>query len=219
MTTRAAFGVIFDMDGVLIDSVGRNWQAHNEVLAQYGVHVRDDEIADYVGRALPDQLATIKQRFGVDIDLATFEEAIAPIEDRLHAHVVAKPGVTNLIKALIGLKVPIAVGTSTPRDAALKRLRTAGIDHYFEVIATRDEVERHKPDPSVYLYAARQLKLEPGRCIVIEDAPSGLAAAHNAAMKCVAVTVPYVPEARMRAADLVVTSLEQVTPTALELLL
>ena len=217
--TASGFGVIFDMDGVLIDSVGRNWEAHNEVLAKYGIHVNNDEVADYVGRALSEQITMINQRHGVDIDLAEFEAAITPIEDRLHAHIKPKPGVVALIKALKKDNIPISVGTSAPRDAALKRLRTAGIDHYFDAIVTRDEVQRHKPDPSVYLFAARQLGLEPRRCIVIEDAPSGLLAAHNAAMKCVAVEVSYVPATRMRAADLVVASLEQVTPTALEVLL
>jgi beta-phosphoglucomutase len=214
-----SFGVIFDMDGVLIDSVRLNWKAHNEVLAQYGVHVRDDEIADYVGRALGDQLAMINQRYGLAIDLPAFEAAIAPIEDRYHAHITAKPGVIELVKELARLKIPIAVGTSSPRDVALKRLRTAGIVHYFDAIVTRNEVEHHKPDPEVYLYAARQLGRDPRQCIVIEDAPSGLLAAHNAGAKCCVVEVPYVPAKRMQAADLLVTSLEHVTPTTLELML
>ena len=214
-----SFGVIFDMDGVLVDTVQLNWKAHNEVLAQYGVHVRDDEIADYIGRALGDQVAMINQRYGLSIELAAFEAAIAPLEDRYHAHITAKPVVVALVKELTRLGIPVGVGTSSPRDVALKRLRTAGIVHHFDTIATRNEVEHHKPDPEVYLYAARQLKRDPRQCVVIEDAPSGLLAAHNAGAKCCAVSVPYVPQKRMQAADLYVESLEHVTPTVLELML
>ncbi len=64
-----ALGVIFDMDGVLVDTVGRNWQAHNEVLAKYGVQIHNDEIADFVGRALPDQLEMINQRYGLKLEV------------------------------------------------------------------------------------------------------------------------------------------------------
>ena len=217
--TSQPLAVIFDMDGVLIETVQLNWQAHNEILAQYGVHVNTDQLADFVGRALGDQVAEINRRFGLEIDTAEFEAAIMPIEDRLMAQIKPKPGVVELIKALNKQAVPIAVGTSTPRDTALKRLQTAGLLPYFDVIVTRNEVERHKPDPSVYLFAAKALCVEPKVCVVIEDAPSGLAAAHNAAMKCCAVEVPYVPPRDMRAADLVVPTLAGVTPNELEHLL
>ncbi len=217
--TSQPFAVIFDMDGVLIDTVQLNWQAHNEFLARYDVHISGDQLADYVGRALDDQVAMINQRYDLAIKTAEFEAAIASVEDRLHTHVKPKPGVIQLIQELNRLEVPIAVGTSTPRAAALKRLKTAGLLHYFDIIVTRDEVENHKPDPSVYLYAAKQLKQQPKTCVVIEDAPSGLAAAHNAAMKCCVVEVPYVPVQAVYEADLVVTSLEEVTPQGLERLL
>jgi HAD superfamily hydrolase (TIGR01509 family) len=213
------FAVIFDMDGVLVDTVKLNWRAHNEVLAQYGVHVRDDELFQYVGRALGDQLGMINQHYGLTIDLPSFEAAIAPIEDQLHANIKPKPGVVALIERLVEQKIPIAVGTSSPREVTLKRLRMAGLVQFFDVIVTRNEVERHKPDPSVYLYAARQLGRDPKRCIVIEDAPSGLLAAHNAGMKCCAVEVPYVPSKLMRAAELHIPSLDQLNVKELEALL
>jgi beta-phosphoglucomutase len=213
------FAVIFDMDGVLIDSVELNWQAHNEVLAQYGVHVNVDQLDGYVGRALGDQVAELNRNYGLDIDTAEFESAIVPIENRLQAHIKPKPGVLGLIKELTERGVPIAVGTSSPREIALKRLQTAGLVAHFDTIVTRNEVERHKPDPSVYLYAAKALGVEPRNCIVIEDAPAGLAAAHNAAMKCCMVKVPYVSAVDRREADLVVSTLAEVKPDELERLL
>jgi HAD superfamily hydrolase (TIGR01509 family) len=214
-----ALGVIFDMDGVLVDTVGRNWQAHNEILAQYGVQIHDTEIGDFVGRALGDQLQMINERYGLKLDAAEFESSIAKLQDHLQAHVKPKPGVVRLIEELQRLKVPIAVGTSSPREVALKRLNTAGLIHHFETIVTRDEVEHHKPNPEVYLFAAKELVRDPRHCVVIEDAPSGLLAAHNAGAKCVAVTVSYVDPKRMESADLVVRSLEGVTAEALALLL
>ncbi len=204
-----ALGVIFDMDGVLVDTVGRNWQAHNEVLAKYGVQIHNDEIADFVGRALPDQLEMINQRYGLKLEVPEFEATIAKIQDRLQAHVKPKPGVVRLIEELQRLKVPIAVGTSSPREVALKRLNTAGLIHYFDTIVSRGEVVHHKPNPEVYLFAAKELSRDPRHCVVIEDAPSGILAAHNAGAKCVALTVSYVDPKRMEAADLVVKTLEE----------
>jgi beta-phosphoglucomutase len=205
------FAVIFDLDGVLIDSVALSWQAYNQVLAQHGIHVSDSEIARYAGQPLRAQIRTLNRRYHVAINASEFEAQSAIIEKPLFADLEAKPGVVTLLQDLRANHIPIAVGTSTPRPLAVERLKEVGIGTFFNAIVGEGDVQTHKPSPEVFLHAARKLHVEPLHCLVFEDAPAGVQAAKTAGMKCCAITTKFISKRALETADLTVNSLEQVS--------
>jgi len=210
--------VIFDMDGVLIDSVALNWQAYNQVLADYGVHVPDDELHRYVGRTLAHQVEMLNKEFGLRLSASEFQNATDRVKTDLFAHIEPKPGVVRLLKSLRAREIPMAVGSSASTALVKHRLTTAGIFDRFDAVVTEEDVSTHKPNPEVFLTAAKKLGVEAAKSIVIEDAPVGVEAAKSAGMKSCAVLTPYVRKDQLGEADLVVPSLEDLKVEELEAL-
>lgn len=198
------------MDGVLIDSVKYNWQAMNEVLAQYGIHIADDQLRKYIGQSLITQVEQISSEYGVELDYATIRDSVAPIKQKLLENIQPKEGVVELLKVLRENEILIAVGTSSNRSDTEQKLTQAGIIDYFDVLVTEDDVTTHKPDPAVYLMAAEKLHTQPSNCVVFEDAPSGILAAKRAGMVCIAVQTPFTNNDDLSGADMIVGSLLEV---------
>jgi len=197
---------------VLIDSVGLNWQAYNQMLERrYGTRVREDEISKYVGMTLSDQVVLLSQNLGIEIDADAFEQESHTLKRALFAQVQPKEGVVPLLEQLRTAYVPVAVGTSSPRDITVERLIKADIMQYFSVCVAQEDVVAHKPQPDVYIEAAKRLNMPPANCVVIEDAPSGIEAAKRAGMRCVAITAPYVAAEMLEGADFIVGSLAEIT--------
>lgn len=211
MKEHPPFAVLFDMDGVLIDSVGLNWQAYNEVLTkQYGFRVPVADISNYVGRTLTDQISLLSEHYHVAIDTEPFIHESDRIKQRLFATLEPKPGVVALLKELQAAAIPRAVGTSMSLATTKARLTTAGLWQYFDAIVTEEDTKRHKPHPEVFLKAAAKLRVDPAQCIVFEDAPAGVEAAKSGGMMCIAVTTPIVDRHDLSQADRVVNSLTTV---------
>lgn len=210
------FAVIFDMDGVLIDSVRFHWQAMNQVLARYNIHIADDQLRNYIGQSVIRQLHQISEKFHTPLDIDLIVEELKPIKDELQKGIQPKEGVKQLIELLHENNVPIAIGTSSTGEDTKRKLTDAGIFHNFETLVTHDDVTKHKPDPTVYLMAAEKLHMPPSQCIVIEDAPSGIEAAKRAGMKCIAVQTPYTTADDLSGATTVVASLNDVTVTLIK---
>ncbi|MBI3544804.1 MAG: HAD family phosphatase [Deltaproteobacteria bacterium] len=116
------------------------------------------------------------------------------------------------MRALKKAGVPIAVGSSGPRLNVELALRVVGVTGEFEVVVTGDDVTHGKPDPEIFLTAAARLKMDPAACVVIEDAPQGVAAALAARMKVIGVMTTCEREP-LSAAHLVVASLHDVSPS------
>lgn len=203
--------VIFDMDGVLIDSVRFHWQAMNQVLAKYNIRIEDDQLRNYIGQSVIHQLNQISEKFSTPLDIDAIIEELKPIKEELQRGIQPKEGAVKLLRLLHDNNIPVAVGTSSTRVDTIRKLTDAGILNEFQILVTHDDVTAHKPDPTVYLTAAKQLQLEATSCIVFEDAPSGIEAAKRAGMKCVAVQTPYTNGDDLSGATLSVESLADVT--------
>ncbi len=199
--------VIFDMDGVLIDSVKYHWQAMNQVLAKYNIHIEDDQLRNYIGQSVIHQLNQISEKFHTPLDIDLIVEELKPIKKALQEGIQPKEGVKELLQLLHENNVPVAVGTSSTTEDTTRKLTDAGILNDFPELVTHDDVSEHKPNPAVYLMAAEKVHMEPSHCIVIEDAPSGIEAAKRAGMKCIAVLAPYTNTDDLSAADVTVNSL------------
>ena len=198
------------MDGILIDSVRFHWQAMNQVLAKYNIHIDDSQLRNYIGQSVIHQLNQISEKFQTPLDVDQIVEELKPIKEELQKGIQPKEGVKQLISLLHENSVPIAIGTSSTAADTKRKLTDAGIFHNFETLVTHDDVVKHKPDPTVYLTAAEKLSIQPSQCVVIEDAPSGIEAAKRAGMKCIAVLAPYTTYDDLSEADVVVHSLSEV---------
>ncbi len=216
MQESPTFAAIFDMDGVLIDSVVLNWHAYNQVLErQYGFRVLDEEISNYVGRTLLDQISLLNNHYHVKIDDKQFIHDTDIVKKQLFATIQPKPGVITLLRSLMNAGIPRAVGTSMSLETTKARLTTAGLWQYFDAFVTEENVQHHKPHPDVFLRAAEKLHMDYADCVVFEDAPTGIEAARNGGMKCIAVVTPIVDRQKLAKADRIVDSLTQVNVPSL----
>jgi len=212
MLSPAACGVLFDLDGVIVDSKAAHEAAfarlgedagyafsHETFVRIFGMH-NTDIFPILFGHALPPE----------EIDaLSARKEAL--VRELLRGRVQILPGVQALLPALKAAGFRLAIGTSTHRENVTLILHELGLADCFDAIASAEDVQRGKPDPQVFLIAARRLGLPPARCVVVEDAVAGVQAAHAGGMAALAVTTNHAREA-LAAAERVVDSLEEVGP-------
>ncbi|KOX25449.1 HAD family phosphatase [Streptomyces ardesiacus] len=192
MNTLDGISVIFDLDGTLVDSEPNYYEAGRRTLAEYGVP--DFTWADheaYVGISTQETVADWKRRYGLR---ATVEELLA-VKNRHYLGLArtsarAYPEMRKFVELLAGEGVPMAVASGSSPEAIGTVLARTGLDARLRTVVSADEVARGKPAPDVFLEAARRLGAEPARCVVLEDAAPGAAAAHAAGMRCIAI--PYV---------------------------
>lgn len=180
--------VIFDMDGVLIDSMPYHAQAWIEVLEAEGVAVRREDIYDREGEAGAASLTYFLRQQGVAPTPDRLQRLLAAKERRFKQIACLKPfdGVRELVAALrkLGKRLAIVTGTSRPEvEVSLP----GDILEQYEVVVTGDQVTRGKPDPEPYLTALRSLGVSPARAVVIENAPLGVLSARAAGLRCLAV--------------------------------
>ncbi len=203
--------VIFDMDGVLIDSEPLHFLATQEILARYGVAMSE---ADYFGRYIVYSDWEIMELLLPD---ASARPAAAQAKSRRYLELVASgipafPDGVGLLGRTDGWRVALATGSM--RHEAELALGSLGIRDRFHVVVTREDCVHGKPNPEPFLRAARGLGVAPARCVVIEDTPGGVQAAKAAGMVCVAVTHSC-SRAQLSEADLVVDDLAGVDLRAL----
>jgi beta-phosphoglucomutase len=202
-------GVVFDMDGVLVDSAAdhlRSWQALGREL---GREVTAEQFARTFGQRSSEIIA---QLFGITDAAGALrldERKEALYRDLIRGRVPIMPGALRLIQSLHGAGFYLAVGSSGPPENINLVCTEMGLNRFLSTIVTGRDVRRGKPDPQVFELAAKRLRLDPSRCLVVEDAPSGIEAAHRAGMKCIALAGSHRPDA-LRAADRVVRRLVEI---------
>ncbi|MFJ9795317.1 HAD family hydrolase [Streptomyces sp. NPDC101145] len=185
--------VVFDLDGTLVDSEPNYYEAGRRLLAAYGVTGFDwKRHTDFIGIGTRETLRALKAEYGVD---APLEELLAG-KNRHYLELARVgtevfPEMRLLVERLHADGVPMAVASGSSRAAIEAVLAGTGLSGYFRAVVSAEEVPRGKPEPDVFLEAARRLGADPAECVVMEDAPPGAEAAHAAGMRCVAV--PYVP--------------------------
>lgn len=180
--------VVFDMDGVLLDSEPVHYEVLRGLLAAAGIPWTPEDHERSLGKTIEDTWGELRARHGTgalagDLDARYGAEMLA----RYRSGIVLVPGALGLVRRLASLGVPIAVASSSPRAWVDAGLHGAGIARYALHSVAGDEVAAGKPDPEVYLQAARGLGLPPGECIAVEDAPTGVASARAAGMEVVLV--------------------------------
>ncbi|MCA3748819.1 MAG: HAD family phosphatase [Rubrobacter sp.] len=206
--------VIFDLDGVLVDSE-QLWDAARRRLAEEtGAGWREGATEAMMGMSSVEWSRYMHEELGVplppeEISRAVVERLLELYEERLPLIPGAREAVGRLAE-----RWPLGLASSSNRPVIDRVLRLSGLEKYFRATVSSEEVRRGKPAPDVYLEAARRLGVEPVRCAAIEDSTNGILAAKNAGMRVVAVPNRIFPpkEEALGKADAVVRSLEELAP-------
>ncbi|WP_124267026.1 HAD family phosphatase [Streptomyces sp. ADI96-02] len=196
MTPRpspAAPHVVFDLDGTLVDSEPNYFEAGRRLLARYGV--RDfgwEDHTRFIGIGTRETLSALRAEYGIE---APVDELLAG-KNALYLELAGAstrvfPQMRIFVERLHADGIPMAVASGSSRAAIGAVLAVTGLDAYIPLYVSAEEVARGKPEPDVFLEAARRMGAEPADCVVVEDAAPGAAAARAAGMRCIAV--PYVP--------------------------
>jgi len=211
------YGLIFDVDGVIADTEPLNAKVTIRVLKDmFGVQgVAREDFAAGIGRGAEAYVKAGAKAHGLELTDKQAKTA-AELRERylieaLHGEPLpAFPGVLRLIQAALDKsEFRAAIATSASRELSRAILESARVPYGRMAYVSGSEVKKKKPDPELFLTAARRMSLAPARCVVFEDAPSGVQAAQAAGARCIAVT-NTVPAQELSAADLVRSSLEQV---------
>jgi beta-phosphoglucomutase len=207
--SRQDYAVLWDVDGVLIDSAEQHRKSWQLLAEENGFAYSDERFWATFGRRNAD---VIPSMFGTGYP----PEMVARLADRkeelyrqlLSAEAEPLPGATELMAALHVAGYRQALGSSAPRENIVLVIRLLGIGSYLDGSVSGEEVAEGKPAPDIYLAAAKQVGVAPDHCLVIEDAVAGIEAAHAASMRCLAVRRRGVPDAAgLALADYLVTTL------------
>ncbi|MBI5762388.1 MAG: HAD family phosphatase [Planctomycetes bacterium] len=207
-------GVIFDMDGVLVDSGPAHLQSWQLLAREMGRAITAEQFAHSFGQRSSEIITHI---FGITdaVEIARLDARKESLyRDLVRGHVPAMPGAKELVTSLHAAGVRLAVGSSGPPENVKLVCEEMGLTLLMSAIVTGMDVQRGKPDPQVFQVAAERLGLSPAACVVIEDAPVGIEAAHRAGMACIALTSSH-PRERLSAAELVVASLGEIEPSTI----
>ncbi len=181
MLKKPIEAVLFDMDGLLIDSEAVYIEAYRDAADEIGVEMPMTLCHAMVGLPSRECDEMIQDHYGPQFDVDSFQTRFRHHADRrFDVRVPVKPGVPELLAFLGARGLPLAVASSARAITIERNLGRAGLLGHFKAIAGRDHVERAKPHPDIYLEAARRLGAAPERCVAFEDSNVGLTAAHAA---------------------------------------
>jgi HAD superfamily hydrolase (TIGR01509 family) len=183
--------VIFDLDGVLMDSEQRWNGAKEELVREAGGRWREEASTVMMGMSSPEWSAYLRDELGVAMDVeAISRDVVRRMEEGYRRKLPLLPGAGRAVRALAE-RWPLGLASSSNREIIDLVLELADFGDAFQVTVSSEEVERGKPAPDVYLKAASELGVDPGRCVAVEDSSNGLRSAAAAGMTVIAVPNPH----------------------------
>jgi haloacid dehalogenase superfamily, subfamily IA, variant 3 with third motif having DD or ED/haloacid dehalogenase superfamily, subfamily IA, variant 1 with third motif having Dx(3-4)D or Dx(3-4)E len=203
--------VIFDMDGVIIDSEPFHWEVNKQIFKLLGIRVSKKDYRKYIGSSNTNMWTDLKARFGL----------LQPLEDLVKMQVNGNidflrenqfgpiEGITGLLRGLKKNAVAIGLASSSPDGAIDIVLRKFKIENYFSIKVSGEDFKKSKPAPDIFLRTARLLRVPPAQCVVIEDSAHGVAAARAAGMKCVGFANKNSWDQDLSKADLIIDDLRK----------
>lgn len=197
--------VIFDLDGVLVDSEPLLFEAERVALAEMGVELTEEIKKPFIGMGGMEVMQALLDYFELDGDVEAFAARKVDVYLELARTVAGFAPTAEMVRALAADGVPLAIASGSNPEGIRTCLTAIGLNDFFPVQVSVMSVPRGKPAPDVFLAAAEQLGVDPASCVVIEDAIHGVEAAHAAGMRAIAIpTVTDPLDPGFRKADLLV---------------
>ena len=209
MIKPAGKAVIFDMDGVLIDSEPLYTEMNKELFAELGINMDPSEYHQFVGMSSPLMWTMIRDNYSLQpsvVDLMNMEKA--RIHKLLSSDRVSSPigGVENLLESLKDLGIIMSVASSSARKNVETVLKKLDLEKYFAGTVCGEDIENGKPAPDIFLKASELMSTIPVNCVVIEDSYNGLCGANAAGMRCIGYAGDPSSKQDLSDADLIVKS-------------
>ncbi len=207
--------VVFDMDGVLVDTEHLWDEVREQLTTEWGGRYTPEAQEAMMGMSSTEWSRYLHETVGLREPPETINaEVVRRMLDRYETELPIVPGAVAAVRRLVAGGLRLALASSSNRELIDAVLRRLGLSELFSVAVSSEEVARGKPAPDVYLEAARRLGLDPARCAAVEDSASGIRAAHAAGMRVIVYPNRHYPPAAdaLALADVVVDSLEELTP-------
>ena len=209
-------GIIFDMDGVLVDGERLHYGAARTILAEQGIQLDVATYTGYMGRTGRDIWEDLRVRFGLRVDFESYSARYDTTLTELYRTAARPlPGARAALNQVRAAGLPCALASSSRREWVQTALAALRFGEYFQAIVTGDDVRNGKPDPEIYRIAAARLGRSPKDCVALEDAPAGIESARRAGMRVLAVRSEYISPPALGNADRVLESLHEFDLTEL----
>ncbi len=189
--SRTFRGIVFDLDGVLFDTEPLHREAWNNALEEMGMEVSPEELMSWTGVPCQQVSAELEERWKGRYSRYEYYN----LKDNHFVQIINSRdslfrGLAESLEAL-STRVPIAVATASSRGNVEMMLSNSGIAGFFKAVVCYEDVEKHKPDPEVYLKASRLIDVEPGNCMALDDSPAGCSSALSAGIYTLGITSTY----------------------------
>lgn len=206
--------VIFDMDGVIIDTEPLHHHAFFTEFAELGLSITEAEYATFLGLSTRNVFQHLRQQYGLTPDLDALLRRKRELFNQAFdedADLDLLPGVRALIEDLRAHGVPLVVASSAGRATIGRVFERFGLGPYFGHIVSGEDFERSKPDPAIFLRAAALAETPVRECVVIEDSANGVAAAKAAGIYCIGYASPHSTGQDLRLADRIIQDFSELT--------
>lgn len=204
--------IIFDMDGVIVDSEYTYLESKTQILKDAGFEKPVSYQYQFMGTTYEYMWQTMKDELGLPKDIQYYIEEMNRIREEMNTKngIIGIKNAQELIHSLNDKGYRMAVASSSPKKEIIRNVGELEITSCFEHLVSGEEVENSKPHPDVFLRAAELLGTTPDNCVVIEDTTNGVKAAKAAGMYCIGFRNPDYPELDLSLADAIVTDLKDI---------
>lgn len=204
--------VIFDMDGVIIDSEPIHYKLNMKLYNKLGFEISAEEYNNFVGVSNKDHWIILKEKYNISKSVEELIELqnTTLIEEVHTLEIEPIPGVRELLVELKNENIKTALASSSSLSYIYAVLEKFALTDYFPVVISGENLEKSKPHPGIFLKTAEKLNTAPGDCVVIEDSRHGISAARKAGMKCIAFFNPNSGNQDLSMAGIIVNSIEEI---------
>ncbi len=210
--------VVFDLDGVLLDSEQVWNEAKEELVRERGGRWRDEAPHDMMGMSSPEWAAYIRDELGVDMEPGAISDDVVARQEEVYRERL--PLIDGAVEAVerMAARWPLGLASSSNREIIDLFLELSGLTGRFRVTVSSEEVARGKPAPDVFLDVAERLRVDPAACVAVEDSTNGIRAARAAGMAVIALPNPHYPpdDGELAGADARLGSLHELTAELVE---